>query len=308
MITGIDHLVVAVRSVEAAAEALERDLGLVFTGGGRHEAMGTYNRLAFLGDTYLELIGVFDAALVRSSTAFAVGRAALTLLESGREGLATYALATDDVAEDVARLRAAGSPIGGAVAGSRQRDDGEIVRWVTAFPELGPEHAPFLIEHELAGAEWGPEARAARSAFRHPGGGRVRLVSLELPVADARAGRPRVRSGARDRVQRAMACDRGRAAAGPARGRRRAGRGAGRLAGRRLGRRAGRGVARLRAVRRAVAAGVSGGLNGACRGCVSGAILTVQALGLFCQTLPHHRRWLSIRWRAGSRSGTTTGG
>lgn len=186
MITGIDHLVVAVRSVEAAADALERDLGLVFTGGGRHEAMGTYNRLAFLGDTYLELIGVFDAALVRSSTAFAVGRAALTLLESGREGLATYALATDDVAKDVARLQAAGSPIGGAVAGSRQRDDGEIVRWVTAFPELGPEHAPFLIEHELAGAEWGPEARAARSAFRHPGGGQVRLVSLELPVADAR--------------------------------------------------------------------------------------------------------------------------
>jgi hypothetical protein len=185
VITGIDHLVIAVRSVEAAAEELERDLGLVFTGGGRHEAMGTYNRLAFLGDTYLELIGVFDAGLVRSSAAFKVGGAALARLESGHEGLATYALATDDVEGDVARLRASGSAIGGPVAGARRRDDGEIVRWVTAFPELGPERAPFLIEHELAGAEWGPEARAARSAFRHPGGGRVRLVSLELPVADA---------------------------------------------------------------------------------------------------------------------------
>ena len=184
MITGIDHLVIAVRSVEGAAEALERDLGLAFTGGGRHEAMGTYNRLAFLGNTYLELIGVFDTALVRSSSSFAVGGAALALLDSGREGLATYALTTDDVEGDVAQLRASGSLIGDAVAGARQRDDGEVVRWVTAFPELGPEHAPFLIEHELAGAEWGPEARAGRSAFRHPGGDRVRLVSLELPVAD----------------------------------------------------------------------------------------------------------------------------
>ena len=85
---------------------LERELGLAVTGGGRHETMGTYNRLAFLGDTYLELIGVFDEGLIRSSTSFAVGGAALELLESGREGLATYALATDDVAGDVRRLRA----------------------------------------------------------------------------------------------------------------------------------------------------------------------------------------------------------
>ena len=81
MITGIDHLVIAVRSVEAEAEMLERDLGLAVTGGGRHEAMGTYNRLAFLGDSYLELIGVFDAGLVRSSPAFAVGGAALAVDE-----------------------------------------------------------------------------------------------------------------------------------------------------------------------------------------------------------------------------------
>ena len=193
MLLGIDHLVVAVRSVEAAADVMERDLGLAATGGGRHEAMGTYNRLAFLGDTYVELIGVFDAGLVRSSTSFAVGNAALAQLEERGEGLATYALATDDVARDVALLRGAGSPIGEPVAGSRVRPDGEVVRWVCAFPELGPERPPFLIEHEAAGAEWGEEARAARAAFRHPGGGRVRLTALELPVADASRGRTRVR-------------------------------------------------------------------------------------------------------------------
>jgi hypothetical protein len=185
VLLGIDHIVVAVQSVEAAAEVLERDLGLAVTGGGRHEAMGTHNRLAFLGDTYIELIGVFDATLVRSSPSFAVGGAALRQLEERGEGLATYALATDDVARDVARLRAAGSPIDEPVAGSRVRPDAEVVRWVCAFPELAPERPPFLIEHEPAGVEWGEEARATRAAFRHPGGGRVRLTALELPVADA---------------------------------------------------------------------------------------------------------------------------
>jgi hypothetical protein len=187
VITGIDHLVIAVASVEASAAVLESDLGLAVTGGGRHESMGTYNALAFLGDTYVELIGVFDAGRVRSSPSFAVGGATVDLLDSGREGLATYALATDDIAGDVARLRAASSPIGEPVAGSRRRLDGEEVRWVTAFPDLGPDRPPFLIEHEPRGAEWGPETRAARALFRQPVGGSVRLSALELPVAGAAA-------------------------------------------------------------------------------------------------------------------------
>jgi hypothetical protein len=186
MLLGIDHLVIAVRVPDAAAAELRRDAGLAFTGGGRHEAIGTFNRLAFLGDTYLEVIGVFDRELVRSSVTFAVGRASMALLDEGREGLATYALATDDVAGDAARLRAGGSPIGEPVAGSRTRPDGGVVRWLTAFPPAGFCEPPFLIEHEYAGAEWGDHARAARAAFRHPVGGRVRMTSLELPVADPR--------------------------------------------------------------------------------------------------------------------------
>ena len=187
MLLGIDHLVIAVRDPDAAAVHLEQDAGLAFTGGGRHAAMGTFNRLAFLGDTYLELIGVFDQGLVASATRFAVGRAAMEMLAEGREGLATYALATDDVAGDAARLRAGGSLIGEPVAGSRTRPDGGVVRWATAFPPLGPNPPPFLIEHEHAGAEWSDEARAARQAFRHPVGGRVRMTALELPVADPAA-------------------------------------------------------------------------------------------------------------------------
>jgi hypothetical protein len=183
MLFGIDHLVVAVESVEAAADELGRDLGLAFTGGGRHEAWGTYNRLAFLGDTFIELIGVFDRSLVLGGPG-AVSRAALEHLESRGEGLVTYALAVDALAGEVAALRREGSPIGDAVPGSRRRPDGETVRWWTAWADLGPDRPPFLIEHEPTGGEWGAAGRAARAAFRHPMGEAIRLATLELPVRD----------------------------------------------------------------------------------------------------------------------------
>ena len=184
MLLGIDHLVIAVRDPDAAAETMEADLGLAVTGGGRHEHAGTFNRLAFLGDTYLELIGVFDRSLAASSKAFAVARATLGVLDDGNEGLATWAVATDDAAAEVERLRAAGSPIRDVAAGQRTRPDGEVVRWVTAFPGIGPDRPPFLIEHERTGAEWGVEARAARATFRHPAGGTVRLTGLTIPARD----------------------------------------------------------------------------------------------------------------------------
>lgn len=187
MLLGIDHLVIAVRDPDAAAAQLEENLGLAFTGGGRHEGAGTFNRLAFLGDTYVELIGVFDRALVRSSASFVVSGAALAVLDAGREGLAAYALATDDIEREVRALWASGSMIGEPVAGSRVRPDGGVVRWTCAFPAPGPDAAPFLIEHEYAGAEWGRQARTARAAFRHPVGGQVRLAALEIPVPDPAA-------------------------------------------------------------------------------------------------------------------------
>jgi hypothetical protein len=183
-ILGIDHLVIAVRDPDAAAADLERELRLAFTGGGRHAAAGTWNRLAFLDDAYLELIGVEDRGRVLANPEFAVGSAALAVLDAGSEGLATWAVAVHDCAAEVSRLHRGGSPIGDPMRGSRVRPDGETVRWVTAFPALGPAEPPFLIEHEMAGAEWGPAAMAERRAFEHPGLGRARLGALVLPVPD----------------------------------------------------------------------------------------------------------------------------
>ncbi len=175
MFTGIDHLVVAVPDPDAAVDALAAELGLTAGGGGRHDRLGTFNRLIWLGDSYLELIGVFDPELARASW---VGRPTLRALEDGG-GLATWALASDAIEADVDRLRAAGSDVSAAETGERIRPDGRVVRWrLAAPPALGPDLPPFVIEHDVASAEWTPEERAARSADR------ARLTAIELAVDD----------------------------------------------------------------------------------------------------------------------------
>ena len=184
MLLRLDHLVIAVPDPDAAAAELEGTIGLACSGGGRHPLWGTFNRLAWLGDTYIELIGVFDPDLAAAGP---VSRPVLAALMAGQSGLVTYALASDDAASDVSRLRSAGSAIGAPEMRSRTRPDGEVVTWHAAYAELGPALAPFIVEHELAGAEWGAPAREARASFEHPLGGRVRVDGLELPVPDVAA-------------------------------------------------------------------------------------------------------------------------
>jgi hypothetical protein len=180
MLLGIDHLVIAVEDVDAAAETLERDVGLAVSPGGRHRSWGTRNRLAWLGDAFVELIGVEDASLAKDTW---VGAATLATLERGG-GLVVAPLATDDIAADVAALRALGSEMGDPVAGDRLRPDGRVVRWNLARPPVISPTMPFLIEHDTGAAEWTPRDRAERAAQIHPVGGPVRLESVELPVTD----------------------------------------------------------------------------------------------------------------------------
>ena len=60
MLLGIDHLVIAVKSLETATKDY-MDLGFTVVPGGRHTGIGTYNSLiAFQDGSYLELIGFYE--------------------------------------------------------------------------------------------------------------------------------------------------------------------------------------------------------------------------------------------------------
>ncbi len=187
MLLGIDHLVIAVRDLDDAADELERCVGLAATGGGRHPKLGTENRLVWLADSYVELVSIADPGIAEGSW---LGVPTIAALERGG-GLATWAIATDSIDADVAALREIGAGFGDPTPGERLRPDGAAVRWRLAIGgALGPAEPPFLIQHEASSAEWTEADRATRSAEHHPIGGPVRLEVLELPVADVQtAGR-----------------------------------------------------------------------------------------------------------------------
>ena len=189
MYLGIDHVVIAVADPDDAVAAFVSAVGRAPTGGGRHEALGTFNRVVWLGDSFVEFIGVFDAALAASSW---VGAPTLRALEAGG-GFATWAIASDDLDAELAVLRAGGSSLGETRPGQRQRPDGAVVRWRLAAPDpLGPTEPPFLIEHDATAAEWTIADRAARFAEAEHLGGPIDLETLELPVDDPNAASQRL--------------------------------------------------------------------------------------------------------------------
>jgi hypothetical protein len=186
VLLGLDHVILAVRDPDVAAGQLSAALGLPAGGGGRHEAHGTRNRLLWLGDAYIELMGVFDARLAARSW---WGRHAQALMSESDAAYMGVALASDDVGADAERLRAVGSALDEPESGERSRPDGRTVRWrlahaATPDRDLG---LAFLIEHDPASAEWTAAERAARAAATS-----LRLRRLELPVADMRAATVRL--------------------------------------------------------------------------------------------------------------------
>lgn len=86
-ITGIDHVLVGVRDLEAAAETWRR-LGFAVSPMGRHIGWGTANRCLMLEHDYVELLGVVDPAQ------FTAGLE--TALDVRGDGMVGLALATDD--------------------------------------------------------------------------------------------------------------------------------------------------------------------------------------------------------------------
>jgi hypothetical protein len=184
MIRGIDHLVIACHDPDATAAELEALVGIRCTGGGRHERLGTFNRLAWLADgSYLELIGVEDRELALTQP---IGAAAVRALDGPDGGLATYALEDDDLAATLDRLRPTASTFEMLHHGSRRRADGVAVEWWWAAPgqPLAADATPFLIQHVEDEGEWSVEGRLERRRIVHPVGSVVALIGIDVASED----------------------------------------------------------------------------------------------------------------------------
>ncbi|WP_046865184.1 VOC family protein [Microvirga massiliensis] len=126
---GIDHLVLAVKDLDSAAE-LYRQLGFQVGARNRHP-WGTENRIVQFPASFLELITVADPSAVPPHRPghFSFG-AFVTEFLSNREGLAMIALGSADAARDTAQFASSG--IGPFDTFSFEREgwqpDGTVIR------------------------------------------------------------------------------------------------------------------------------------------------------------------------------------
>src|SRR5260370_21307777 len=123
MILGLDHSVIVVRDLASAMRDYTA-LGFTVTPGGTHADGLTHNALIpFADGSYFELLAFTDPGQATDHPWW-------HRLAEG-EGLEDYALASDDLASDVAACRPRAPALGAPVEGGRQRPDGRTRRWAT---------------------------------------------------------------------------------------------------------------------------------------------------------------------------------
>ena len=160
-ITRLDHVIIAVRNLDAAA-ATYRKLGFTLTPRGLHEGKGTGNHCIMFGSTYIELLGIVDEIGAK-------GRLAERVNARGEGGLG-IAYGADDADKTYAALRAAGIDAEPPNDLARPLDlDGkrDMVRFRNIMlPKLAlPETMQFVCTHVT------PELTRARHEWQlHPSG------------------------------------------------------------------------------------------------------------------------------------------
>jgi hypothetical protein len=162
----LDHVIVAVSELDAAATELEARHGLASVEGGRHAGWGTANRIVPLGDTYLELIAVVDEDEAAASV---FGGWIADGLRSGSGRPLGWVARTDRIDEVADRLGLTVS------SGSRRSGDGRLLSWrlAGAAQAAAEPCLPFFVE-------WGEGTPLpGRTPAEHPAGD-VRLTGLRL--------------------------------------------------------------------------------------------------------------------------------
>jgi len=170
----IDHVIYATGDLDAATARIEATLGLEAVAGGRHEGLGTHNRIVPLGGGYLELLAVADPDEAAGS---AFGRALLGRIAQGGDGLAGWAVAVDDVGQVAARLGTSISTI------AREGMSAQLTGLAEALREP---FLPFFIGREPGVPDPGAAGGAGGITWIEVSGNLVRLErwlgAAQLPV------------------------------------------------------------------------------------------------------------------------------
>ena len=120
----VDHVVIAVRDLDAAASAYGDVLGLAPSWRGTHPSYGTANVLFGLANCYVELL-----ALAGNEPTHPVAQLLAASLSEHSESLFALALGSDDLTATVHAVRAAGLAIGDIADGEGHDAHGALRRW-----------------------------------------------------------------------------------------------------------------------------------------------------------------------------------
>lgn len=177
-ILGLDHVVVTVRDLDAAA-AQWRSLGFTVSPRGTHSPiLGTGNYTIMFGDDYVELLGILTETEQNKPTRDYLAK---------REGLERAAFTTDDAAAGAEELKSRGFAALGPIHFGRPVElpgggTGEarfnVFRW--PLEENPGSLRIFACEHLTRDTVWIPELQ------RHANGA-SRLVRLEILTSDPKA-------------------------------------------------------------------------------------------------------------------------
>ena len=179
----IDHVIYATADLDAAAARLETEHGLKASGGGRHEGIGTHNRVIPLGGGYLELLAIADA---EEAAASGIGQAVAARVEAG-EGLMGWAVAVADVSAEAERVGEPVSAIG---------REGMTARLAGVGRAMAEPCLPFFIERDPGVPDPGAEGDAGGIRWVEVTGDATRigdwLGPADLPVRVS-SGEPALR-------------------------------------------------------------------------------------------------------------------
>jgi hypothetical protein len=211
----VDHVILAIDSLERGVALLREATGLTATYGGAHPGNGTQNALLSLGGgRYLELLAPNPADSAAAAAPGAAERAR-TFAAHRRLTPVGWAVRVADADSARAAYVARGLPASSVRPGSRARPNGTTLAWRTVAPwgplaAAHPRALPFAIE-------WG--RATPHPAADAPAGCTLASFAVVSPAADsvgallARAGVPTVvRRGGREGVEFALDCPRGRVA------------------------------------------------------------------------------------------------
>jgi len=171
-----DHLVVAARDLAEGAAWLEARLGVPMSGRGRHEAMGTHNRLLSLGPgRYLEMIAIDpEASPPGRARWFDLDAPAVRVRLAQGPALVTWVVRSDDIDATVGALAGGkpeilpmsrgayrwriGVPLSGTLA--QAGTSPTAIQWLTdhptlALPDPGCRLEKLLLTHRDAPATLG---------------------------------------------------------------------------------------------------------------------------------------------------------